>query len=65
MITYDKKKKIWEYLKEDVKTLGHDPERTIARSVQAVIGAVYFDKGFQAAQRVMHNLNLTIKMHGR
>ena len=38
-----------------------DPTRTIERAMKAIIGAVYFDGGFEAARRVMAHLGLTIK----
>ena len=46
-------------LVDDART--EDATRTIERAMQAVIGAVYFDGGFEAARRVMAQLGLTIK----
>ncbi|KAK0115591.1 hypothetical protein ONS95_000136 [Cadophora gregata] len=46
-------------LVDDVRT--EDATRTIERAMQAIIGAVYFDGGFEAARRVMAQLGLTIK----
>lgn len=49
----------FKLLVDDART--EDATRTIERAMQAVIGAVYFDGGFEAARRVMAQLGLTIK----
>lgn len=54
-----KTRNVFRLLVEDVKT--EDATRTIERAMQAIIGAVYFDGGFEAARRVMAALGLTIK----
>ena len=46
-------------LVDDART--EDATRTIERAMQAVIGAVYFDGGFETARRVMAQLCLMIK----
>jgi dsRNA-specific ribonuclease len=38
-----------------------DPSRTAARAMRAIIGAIYYDGGLQAARRVMAELGLIIK----
>lgn len=45
---------------EDATT--EDATRTIERAMNAIIGAVYFDSGFEAARRAMAHLGLTIKV---
>jgi dsRNA-specific ribonuclease len=57
-----KKHNILSLLKEDVKGVGHDKTRTIARAVKAIIGAIYFDQGFGWVKNVMFNFGLTILM---
>lgn len=54
-----KKKNPFSLIKDD--TLREDPSRTAARAVRAIIGAVYYDSGLQAARRVMAELSLIIK----
>jgi dsRNA-specific ribonuclease len=54
-----KKHNIFSLLKEDAQ--GEDPSRTIARAIKAIIGAVYYDGGLQAAQRVMSGMDLILK----
>ena len=49
-------------IQHEVKGLGSDPVRTIANAVRAVIGAVYFDRGYESARRVMAHLGLIIKV---
>lgn len=39
-----------------------DPTRTVARAVEAVVGAVYFDGGFEAVRVVMEYLDLVIRV---
>jgi dsRNA-specific ribonuclease len=46
----------------DFKVLGCDPGRTIANGIKAIIGAVYFDGGFESARRVMAQFGLIIKV---
>lgn len=41
------------------------PEKVIAKAMQALIGAVYYDGGFLAARRAMVGLDLIIKPPGR
>jgi dsRNA-specific ribonuclease len=56
-----KRRNLLELLKDDVKGVGHDPDRQIARAIKAIIGAVYFDGGLEEARRVMAQLKLTIQ----
>jgi dsRNA-specific ribonuclease len=54
-----KRKNILSLMKDDVSR--EDPLRTAARAMKAVMGAVYYDGGLQAARRVMAELALIIK----
>lgn len=53
-----KRKNVIALLKDDVKR--EDPIRTIARAMRAIIAAVYYDGGLDAARRVMHNMSMTL-----
>lgn len=55
-----KRRNVLELLKEDVQNVGHERGKQIARAMKAIIGAVYFDGGYEAARRVMAQLSLTI-----
>ncbi|KAG4433972.1 hypothetical protein IFR05_010552 [Cadophora sp. M221] len=55
-----KTKNPFRLLVDDAKT--EDATKTIERAMQAIIGAVYFDGGFEAARRTMAQLGLTIKV---
>jgi dsRNA-specific ribonuclease len=61
-IRRSKRNNVLELLKDDVKGIGQDQNRQIARAIKAIIGAVYFDGGFEAARRVMAQLTLTIRL---
>jgi dsRNA-specific ribonuclease len=50
-----------EHLRHSAQGVGHDPDTQIARAVKAIIGAVYFDGGFEAARGVMAQLMLAIQ----
>jgi len=54
-----KRKNPLSLMKDDISR--EDPSRTAARAMRAVIGAVYYDGGLQAARRVMAELALIIK----
>jgi dsRNA-specific ribonuclease len=56
-----KRRNVLELFKDDVQAVGHDRDRQIARAIKAIIGAVYFDGGYEAARRVMAQLRLTIQ----
>ena len=55
-----KRKNILYLLKEDAHF--EYPDRVIARGVKAIIGAVYFDGGYQAVRRTMVALSLAIRL---
>lgn len=46
-------------LKDDVKR--ENASKAVARAVKAIIGAVYYDGGLDAARNVMMQLGLVIK----
>jgi dsRNA-specific ribonuclease len=54
-----KRKNIFSVVKDDASR--EDPSRTAARAMRAIIGAIYYDGGLQAARRVMAELGLIIK----
>lgn len=56
-----KRKNMFHVLRKDVQAVGHDGDRLIARAVKAIIGAVYFDGGYDAVRRVMAQLGLSIQ----
>jgi hypothetical protein len=58
-----RKHNILSMMKDDAQR--ENPTRTIARAIRAIIGAVYYDGGFQAARRVLSQLDLIIKSPGR
>lgn len=56
-----KRKNLFHVLREDVQAVGHDGDRLIARAIKAIIGAAYFDGGFDAVRIVMAQLGLSIQ----
>ncbi|KAN0093650.1 Ribonuclease III domain containing protein [Hyaloscypha variabilis] len=54
-----KRKNILFLMKDDASR--EDPSRTAARAMRAIVGAVYYDGGLQAARRVIAELGLIIK----
>ncbi|KAE9368782.1 hypothetical protein N431DRAFT_444189 [Stipitochalara longipes BDJ] len=57
-----KRKNIFSLMKDDASR--EDPSRTAARAMRAIVGAVYYDSGLQAARRVVAELGLIIKPGG-
>jgi hypothetical protein len=57
-----KSKNILHLMKDDVQR--EDPSRTIQRAICAIVGAVYYDGGLEAARRLLAGLNLIIKLPG-
>ena len=57
-----KKKNILHLMKDDMQR--EDPSRTIHRAMCAIVGAVYYDGGLQAARRLLAELDLIIKLQG-
>ena len=55
-------RKLVANIRHEFKTLGSDPVRTVANGIKAIIGAVYFDSGYETARRVMACLDLIIKV---
>ena len=49
---------------EDAKATaaGANPMRAIATGIRAIVGAVYYDGGYDSARRVMAQFGLTIKL---
>jgi dsRNA-specific ribonuclease len=60
-LPHSQRKNLFALIKDDIQNVGHDQNRQIARAIKAIIGAVYFDGGFEAARRVMAVLRLTIQ----
>lgn len=56
------KSNVMALLKKDLQS--EDTSRTIARAIKAIIGAVYYDGGLDAARRMMDSLSLTIRGRG-
>ena len=54
-----KRRNLFSLVKDDA--VREDPSRTAARAIRAIIGAVYYDGGIQAARRAMAELQLIIK----
>lgn len=54
-----KRKNLFFVVKDDATR--EDPSRTAARAMRAIVGAIYYDGGLQAARRVMAELGLIIK----
>ncbi|KAG0651720.1 Ribonuclease III [Hyphodiscus hymeniophilus] len=53
---------IFGNIKHEVKAIRSDPVRSISNGIKAIIGAVYFDSGYDTARRVMAHLGLIIKL---
>jgi dsRNA-specific ribonuclease len=62
LIRASQKSSLVALFKDDIKGVGADPPRTIANGIKAIIGAVYFDSGFDSARRLMDYFGLTIKL---
>lgn len=60
-----KKHNLLALLKEDVKSVGHDKTRLIARAIKAIFGAIYYDQGYEWVGKIMVQCKLTIEMPER